>query len=531
MNLYSKKQRWKILLMMAALLIVGASLWYTGRIAENLRKEEIRKVEQWASDIRINIIQLNLADQSFKNQRAVYSELKQRERKDVERWAAATKELSREQLDYTFLIGIIQENNNIPVILTDNNNEVSSIKNTGFERNTFKERYSNLYKNISTEKLKEITDSAYKDTLSQLINEWKKHYQPIEITVMGSIRNRVYYRESDLLLEFDQKIEILQRKSDSLFNEFNQRLTKGNPLVPMIFIDDSTQAVIATNLKIKPDEIPEMILQMRSENDSIPVFLDEELKGYIFYKNSELLAQLQIFPYIQFGIIGLFTFIAYLMFSTFRNAEQNQVWVGMAKETAHQLGTPISSLMAWTELLKDQGISQSVIDEMNKDLQRLETVSDRFSKIGSAGSLVKANVAEVAQSVADYLQRRISNKVSIKVEALGDTTAQINVPLMAWVFENLAKNSVDAMEGSGSIHFNIFRENDKLIVDIKDTGKGIPAGKFKTVFRPGYTTKTRGWGLGLALVKRIVSEYHRGKIFVKESEPGKGTVFRLVLRA
>lgn len=534
MNLYSHKQRWKIVLMVVAVLIVGASLWYTGSIASKLRKEEIKKVEQWASDLRNNILQLNIANQSFNQQREAYLELKAKERTDVERWAAATRELSRDQLDYTFLISIIQENTTVPVILTDEHDAVSSTKNIGFERKDFAELVASRHPHWEKTKVRKYVDSLYRDTLLALVSEWKTHYEPIEISVMGSTRNRVYYRESDKLINFDKKIASLQRRSDSLFTDFNTRLATGNPLVPMIFVEDSTGWVIASNLPPEewqePQQLALHLKEMRGDNDSIPVYFGDELRGYIFYQNSELLSQLEVYPYIQFGIIGVFLLIAYFLFSTFRNAEQNQVWVGMAKETAHQLGTPISSLMAWTELLKDQGIRDEVILEMNKDLDRLQTVSDRFSKIGSAGKMEAADMVEVIHDMLAYLEKRVSNKVKFHVQHEGDCKVPINVPLIAWVIENLTKNAIDAMEGAGEVTYSVSSDGKKLYVDVKDTGKGIPQGKFKTVFRPGYTTKQRGWGLGLALVKRIVEEYHRGRIFVKESSPGKGTTFRIVLR-
>jgi signal transduction histidine kinase len=534
MSIYSHKQRWKIVLMVAAVAIVAASLWYTGQITNRLRKEEIRKVEQWALDIRSNIEQLNISDQSFSQQRGLYAEMKQRERKDVERWAAATRELSRDQLDYTFLISIIQENQTIPVILTDDQGRVSSIKNTGFERKTFVERVTKQHPDWQEDACKKLADSLYNDTLVTLISSWRQLHEPIEISIQGSIRNRVYYRESDRLLDFDRQISALQPKSDSLFARFNTSLASGNPLVPMVFLEDSTNRVLATNLPASqsgdPEKLEQLIDEMKGENEPIPVYFGDQLRGNIYYRNSDLLDELRIYPYVQFGIIGVFLLIAYFLFSTFRNAEQNQVWVGMAKETAHQLGTPISSLMAWTELLREQGTPDEVVVEMNKDLDRLRTVSERFSKIGSAGAMEPESLGALTRSVTDYLRGRISKRVNITVNAGEDSTVPLNAPLMAWVIENLAKNAVDAMEGEGDLEFSIFRENERLIMEVRDTGKGIPRNKFKTVFRPGYSTKQRGWGLGLALVKRIVEEYHKGKIVVKDSEPGKGTTFRISLR-
>lgn len=257
------------------------------------------------------------------------------------------------------------------------------------------------------------------------------------------------------------------------------------------------------------------------------------LVQYLYYENSFLLTQLTYYPFIQLSVIAIFGFIAYLGFSYSRTAEQNRVWVGMAKETAHQLGTPISSLIAWVEYLKTDERLQNheVLTELNKDIEKLELITERFSSIGSIPVLNDENVIVIVRRVVDYLKSRISSKVEINVTALEDEIfAQLNPPLFEWVVENIIKNAVDAMSGDGSITINIIPGSDyKVFVDISDTGKGIPASKMKTVFNPGFTTKKRGWGLGLALAERIVENYHKGKIFVKSSEIDRGTTFRIVL--
>jgi len=222
--------------------------------------------------------------------------------------------------------------------------------------------------------------------------------------------------------------------------------------------------------------------------------------------------------------------IAYLLFSTFRRAEQDQVWVGLAKETAHQLGTPLSSLMAWVQLLETQGVPKNMLDELDKDVKRLETITDRFSKIGSETELKEQSVEELIQGVVSYLRPRVSRKVEIEVvPSETGILAQLNQPLFEWVVENLVKNAIDAMKGNGKITIRITPQPRNVMIDITDTGSGIAPSKFKTVFQPGYTTKKRGWGLGLSLVKRIVESYHSGKIFVKSSEISKGTTFRILV--
>ena len=239
--------------------------------------------------------------------------------------------------------------------------------------------------------------------------------------------------------------------------------------------------------------------------------------------------QLKYFPFIQFTVIGLFAFIGYLIFSTFRKAEQNQVWAGMAKETAHQLGTPLSSLMAWIQYLESQETDPMITSEMQKDVNRLEKVTDRFSKIGSGAKLDSEDVAETVRNVMAYLKPRISDKVEITVEADEPQLVHHNASLIEWVVENIAKNAVDAMEAEGTLLVTAHSDANWVHIDIKDNGKGIPPNQIKTIFQPGFSTKKRGWGLGLSLVKRIVKEYHKGKVFVLESQLNVGTTFRISL--
>ena len=220
-----------------------------------------------------------------------------------------------------------------------------------------------------------------------------------------------------------------------------------------------------------------------------------------------------------------------MLFSSFRRSEQNQVWAGMSKETAHQLGTPISSLMAWVELLKDQGVSPDVITEINKDVNRLNTITDRFSKIGSQPELKSVPIEEILEETKQYLETRLSKRVkfSLEVNLKEPTEVNVNKPLFSWVIENMVKNAIDAMRGEGVLDIEVNESDKHVFIDISDTGKGISLSQQKLVFEPGYTSKKRGWGLGLSLAKRIVNEYHNGKVFIKFSEPGVGTTFRIVL--
>lgn len=378
MNIYSKKQVWKIALLLFAVIIGILSLWYTNDLVKELKKEEERKVKIWAE---------------------------------------ATTLLTKSEGDISFIFSVIQNNKTIPVILVDENEHIISFNNL---------------------------DSA--------------------------------------------KI----------------------------------------NSKKRDDYLADLLADMKHEQRFISFPLTNGKENTIYYQDSVLLTRLNYYPYIQLGVLALFIFISYLAFSSSRKAEQNQVWVGMAKETAHQLGTPLSSLIAWLEYLKLKGTDEKMVDEIRKDLNRLEIITERFSKIGAVPDLKSTNVKEVFENFTTYLQGRISKNVRINV--LGDDAeAAINVPLFEWVIENICKNAVDAMGGKGSLVIDINNNNPYVYVDITDSGKGIPSNKFKTVFQPGYTSKKRGWGLGLSLAKRIIENYHNGKIFVKSSEMDKGTTFRIVL--
>ena len=382
MNIYTKKQRWKLLLLIAAILIGALSLWYTNRLVKRLSEEE---------------------------------------RKKVELWAQGTRELATMTDDggpIGFIFEVITNNNTVPVILVNEEDEIISFRNL-----------------------------------------------------------------------------------DSLKSQ-------------------------------EPKYLEQQLAKMKEEKPPIIISLPNGQENYIYYRESLLLTQLRYYPYFQLGVIALFLLVSYLAFSASRKAEQNQVWVGMAKETAHQLGTPLSSLMAWVEYLKiKKDTNDEYITEVEKDIKRLNTITERFSKIGSAPSLNKENLAEVLQHSVDYMKSRVSSKLKIKL--ISPETKNIyvpmNAPLFEWVIENILKNAIDAMQGTGSITINLNENGQQTYIDIADTGKGLLKSQYKTIFKPGYTTKSRGWGLGLSLSKRIIEEYHKGQIFVKHSQPGKGTTFRIIL--
>ena len=323
----------------------------------------------------------------------------------------------------------------------------------------------------------------------------------------------------------------------SLDNDLSliEMIIDANTSIPLILVNEQDSILIHANISYNPNR-QDLVLQkelkkMKAHNPPIEVIIDEDERQYFYYRESYLLRNLRLFPIVQLLVIFLFIFVAYLAFSASRSAEQNQVWVGMSKETAHQLGTPISSLMAWIELLRMQKTDETLVSEFEKDIQRLEKITERFSKIGSKPELLHTNLLEVIQSTVEYLRKRSSGKVKYLIET--DQTdgwiLPMNEALFSWVIENLCKNAIDAMNSEGTIKLSLKSKDNYAILDVSDTGKGLPKSQFKAIFRPGYSTKKRGWGLGLSLAKRIVENYHSGKIFIKNSELRKGTTFRIIL--
>ena len=321
------------------------------------------------------------------------------------------------------------------------------------------------------------------------------------------------------------------------------RVINSNNTIPVIVLDSkgNVQAfrnIDVPNAKTYADSLAyaeTMGKHLLDANRNIRISLDDGVPtDYIdvCYSDSLMLRRLASYPYVQLGVVMIFVVIAIFALLTSKRAEQNKVWVGLSKETAHQLGTPISSLMAWTEILKETYPDEALLPEMDKDVKRLQLIADRFSKIGSLPEPVPASLTEVMNHVIDYMDRRTSKKVEmVRDFPTGDVVVKINASLFEWVIENLCKNAVDAMEGEGRITLTFRKEGARIAIEVTDTGKGIRKKDIRNVFRPGFTTKKRGWGLGLSLAKRIVEEYHHGRIFVKKSEVGVGTTFRIELLA
>ncbi len=322
---------------------------------------------------------------------------------------------------------------------------------------------------------------------------------------------------------------------DSDYLEFLMEVNTRNTTIPIIVVSASEKIILDRNIKYNEERkdaiLTSELKKMKDDVEPIRIVLTEDEYQLLYYRESSILRNLKLYPIVQLVVIVIFIIVAYLAFNATQRAEQNQVWVGMSKETAHQLGTPISSLMAWIELLKLKDVYEKLIKELEQDTKRLERITERFSKIGSKPELLRLNVIDVLHSSLNYLKRRSSSKV--KFEATFNENAYIETPLNAalfsWVIENICKNAIDAMGNEGKITIDLKEKEDQVIIDITDTGIGVAKSHQKTIFQPGYSTKKRGWGLGLSLAKRIVEIYHSGKIFIKWSEIGKGTTFRIIL--
>lgn len=515
MNLYSNKQKWKIALLVVALLLVGASLFVSNSIVSKVGERERERAKQWADAIRKKIELVQLTNNTFR-------QLRDKEREKMTLWVEATKEVSKKSpldkdFENNFPLRIINKNKDIPVILLDDSGAYSGSINVGLTEDSIQKTHP-----TATE---EEVIQLFEDTLIQLAKAWETKNSSFTIEVYPGFFMSYYYTDS-------KEITKLERERDSLIQAFNADLINNQGLVPVLLVDTKSGVIIGTNMtdeRIAQGKIEALQAELAKKNDPIVIDFKDGNSNTLYFDSSMELKQLQYFPYIQFLVIGLFALIGYLIFSTFRKAEQNQVWAGMAKETAHQLGTPLSSLMAWIQLLEAQGVDPMATTEMQKDIDRLEKVTDRFSKIGSGAKLDDLNVAETVNNVMEYLRPRISDKVHITTELDRSVQAKHNASLMEWVVENICKNAVDAMEGRGDLFVKVHGSPEWVYIDIRDTGKGIPSKQLKTIFEPGFSTKTRGWGLGLSLVRRIVKEYHKGSVIVLESQLNVGTTFRISL--
>lgn len=499
MNLYAQKKRWKIVLAIIALVIIGASVYYTNLLVNRFAMQERTQIRVWADAVQRRASLMNITE-------AFFDEVREQERKRIELFAEAYRRLliAAPNENLNFYLEIISNNTSIPIIITNDNYQI--------------EYSANL-----------PPDQQDIDSLTaELLAEYTV-YEPIEINLSVNRKQILYYKESRIYTEMKNVL-------DDLVSSFFNEVALNAVSVPVI-ITDSTQKKVIQYGNLEEFDMQDSVFvkqqldEMASENIPISINLENVGRTYIFYRSSDLLLQMQFFPLLQILIITLFLVMAYLLFSYARRSEQNQVWAGMAKETAHQIGTPLSSLMAWIELLKMHPEKIEGVEEMEKDVQRLETITERFSRIGSAPVLEPSDITTVIEDTIDYLKKRSSRKVIYKLDMpAAPIIVPLNVSLFRWVIENLCKNAIDAMSGQGTITIRMQTEERYLILDVKDTGKGMHKSAFSAVFNPGYTSKKRGWGLGLSLAKRIIKDYHKGKIFVKSSTINEGTTFRIILR-
>lgn len=486
------KQTSRFILLLGATAIVALTLWSSGRIARTLRLEEQRKVKLWSEAIVQRAQLVRYTD-------ALFASLRTEERDKADLMGEAYRIIQEAEpgapVDLTFITRFIQGNRTIPVLVYKDGELQADI-------------------NVP----EELRTPARLDSMRLVLEE----------------NNSVIEFEEGLMVYYDQsnRFRELQSVMDDLIHSFISETVLNSASIPVLLADSSLNNILQAD-RFEDDDLADttaLINRLTAINPPIALDLPETGRRWILYDESIVLKQLRFFPVIQLLIIGGFLLLAYSTFSAFRRSEQNRVWVGMAKETAHQLGTPLSALLAWVEVLRGEGVSEEVLGELGKDLDRLRTVTDRFSKIGSDPELAVHDLGLFVMDTMGYLERRMPRAVAFRVDAPETAVfAAINPALFGWVLENLTKNAVDAMEGSGTLGVKLVVDQGKVLLDIEDDGKGMPRRVQRQIFDPGFSTKARGWGLGLSLVRRIVREYHGGQIVILRSEEGVGTTFRVTL--
>ncbi len=501
MNIYFKKRRWKLVLIVIAIITFPLMIWYSNSLMDKIADDERNKIAIWADAIQRRSEVVTFTNEFFK-------EIAIEEEMHASHIAKAIIKLTTADPDedISFYLDFITDNKTIPCILVNERNEITSIRNLD----------DNYLERINTpEKLQKV-----------IIDE---KYNKIAINYYANKYVYLYYKES---IVYTQLREVFR----DIIHNFLSEITNNTPSIPVIVTDPSQQNILASNIidssrLQEPFYIENLIKTMRSKNEPIRISFDRNSHAYVFYEESAILRTLRFFPVIQLLLVAIFILVAYLLFSFARRSEQDQIWVGMSKETAHQLGTPLSSLMAWSEILESENVNPDIIREINKDITRLENIAQRFSKIGSIPKLETENINLITSEFITYFQSRVSSSIVFKTEIPDyPIYACISKHLFEWVLENLCKNAVDAMDGVGTITVKIQDDKQFVYIDISDTGKGIEVKRQKTIFEPGFTTKSRGWGLGLTLARRIIKEYHNGKIEIKYSAVNKGSTFRIKLK-
>jgi len=498
-NLYTNKKHWKWALAVMALLFIAASLWYTNRLVKSIAEQETRQVKMWAAAMEQQAMMMKSTEDFF-------NKVSEQEQLRVDLLANAYRriiDISTNENTAIYL-EILQNNISIPLVVTDTEGNI-----------LFKSNLPHSQEN------KKVFDAEMKHAYSK--------FPPIKIDPGYGLVQRLYYNESLIYTELKAVLE-------GMIDHFMEEITLNSVGAPVIITDESQSKVLnfgnLDSLMMKDTAyVKQQLAIMRDENDPLQIEFMNKGKAVVFYRTSDLVEQMRYYPVIQFFVAALFILIAYLLFSYARRSEQNQVWAGMAKETAHQLGTPLSSLMGWIELMKMQDEPFIGTEEMQKDIERLQVVTDRFSKIGSVPVLEPTDINAIIRDTMDYLQKRFSKKFEFEVNLPdGELVMPLIPSLFRWVLENLTKNAIDAMGDRGKITLDLIDDGDHIHLDLSDTGKGIPKSQIKQVFKPGFTSKKRGWGLGLSLAKRIIEDYHKGKISVKSSVVGEGTTFRITLK-
>jgi signal transduction histidine kinase len=353
------------------------------------------------------------------------------------------------------------------------------------------------------------------------------------------LARKIAREERQKVEEWKEATKLLLHDTTGLSDKLVTMIIAENNTVPIIVTDEKGHILDHVNLdsaSVAGDSnyIRKKLVEFRSQNPTIEWIdpLNPRERNLYFYGHTSLLNQVRYYPLVQLFVVSMFIIITLLALTTSFRSSQNQVWAGMAKETAHQLGTPLTSLQGWVEIMKENYASEKIVHEMEKDVNRLKLVSDRFGKIGSTPHLEKHNIVAQVSSMVEYIRKRAPGKVQfvLNTRNINEIFTMLSPPLFDWVIENLLKNALDAMEGKGMISVNLWQQDGQTFIDVSDTGKGIAKQNIGKVFKPGFTTKKRGWGLGLSLSKRIIEQYHKGQLFVKNSEPGKGTTFRIVLK-
>ena len=480
------------------------ALLYINRLSQQIRHSEEEKVKLWANAISQRNQMVDYTEDFFRNIAAD-------EHRKMELYTQVLRHLGNPDLqsDVEFSLSYvtyIMDSSHTATIITNQDSIITSCRNI-------------------------FGDSADAALIGQKLQgpllEAFSQNQPFHYRVWG-MPFTLYYRESKIYSD-------LRLMLQSLNESFLTDITNNSVFVPVIIVDSLQETVLGYgNIDAhefdSPDHLCAKLCEMEDANQPIEIHLPDNQRAYVFYEKTPLLRALRWMPALYIFISFILIVLAYMLFRTARSMEQNRIWVGMAKETAHQLGTPISSLLAWTDYLQDKTLTQQYADEIRKDLTRLETITHRFSKIGSVPELQTTNVGDVLRNAVAYLQTRSPKKVKILLTLPDETmTAPLNTYLFEWVVENLCKNAIDAMNGNGTFSVIASQDARHIHIDLCDTGRGIPPAKQKYIFDSGFTTKQRGWGLGLSLSKRIIEQYHRGKIYLKYSIEGQGTVFHIVL--